>query len=60
MPVAVAIVARHFDVSVAAIDVRLSQTGLRQNPSRHDWSSQQTTHRYNRLATMTNACEVVA
>jgi hypothetical protein len=54
------LLARHFDVSTAAIDVRLSQTGLRQAPRRCDWATQSTPGRYYRLTTMTTACQVAA
>ena len=53
-------IARIFDVSTAAVEVRLSQTGLVRRRLRCDKSSSLSTARYYRLGTMVTACEVAA
>jgi uncharacterized protein DUF955 len=54
------LLARHFDVSTAAIDVRLSQVGLRQPAHRQDWATRSRSGRYFRLGNVATACEVAA
>lgn len=53
--------ARFFNVSTAAIEVRLSQTGLSRGRDRCDWpSTKSTSGQYYRLRNVATACELAA
>jgi hypothetical protein len=52
--------ARLFNVSTAAIEVRLSQTGLRQGRTRCDWPLTHRSGKYFRVGNVATACDVAA